>query len=272
MSLWIGEALSPLERACIQSFLAGGHDFELYTYGPVSFIPEGCRLLDASAIVPADRIFAHRNGEGQGSVAAFSDLFRYELLYLHGGWWVDLDVFCLSATFPDQQVVIARQGPTVVNGAVLKFPPGHPLMRAARAACVVASEQSDWGEMGPDLLTRLVGELGMHSQVMSPESFYPVDWQHYWAVIDPRRTADVARRTQGATCIHLWNEMLRRIGIDKGVLPPDGSLLRALYESTIGLGEFTREYVLASGCAPDALQLEIRTRTSVPDRGGPADG
>ncbi len=257
--LWIGPRFSPLERACIASFLRHGYCFDLYTYGPVADVPEGCRIVSAESILPQARIFVHATGEGQGSIGAFSDLFRYELLLRQGGWWVDLDVFCLSASLPEREIVIARQGPTAVNGAVLRFPPHHPLIAAARAACESASAQTDWGEIGPHLLTRLVRELGLQSQVLPPAIFYPVDWQHYWAVLDPRRSADVLQRLQGAACLHLWNEMLRRMQIDKDVLPPLGSVLRALYESTIGLDGFAHEYTLAPGCPDNALDLRIRS-------------
>lgn len=256
--LWIGGSLSPLERACIESFLRHGHRFDLYSYNPIEGAPDGCRIVSAASIVPRERIFLHAAGEGQGSIAGFSDLFRYELLLRQGGWWVDLDVFCLSGALPEQEIVIARQGPTVVNGAVLRFPPGHPLMAAARAACEAKASDCMWGELGPDLLTRLVGELGLQSTVLPPAAFYPVDWRHYWAVLDPRRATDVWQRMQGAVCLHLWNEMLRRIQLDKAVLPPQGSVLRALYESTIGLDGFAQEYVLAPDCADNVLDLKVR--------------
>ncbi|HMN46685.1 MAG TPA: capsular polysaccharide synthesis protein [Povalibacter sp.] len=257
--LWVGSRFSPLERACIASFLQHGHHFDLYTYDSVEGVPDGCRIVSAASIVPRERICVQASAGGQGGgIAAFSDLFRYELLLRQGGWWVDLDVFCLSASLPEQEIVIARQGPTVVNGAVLRFPQGHPLMAAARAACETKASGCNWGELGPDLLTRLVREMELQSVVMPPQMFYPIDWQHYWAVLDPRRSADVLQRMQAAVCLHLWNEMLRRIGIDKHVLPPQGSVLRALYETTIGLNEFEHEYVLAPDCPDNALDLMTR--------------
>ncbi|HEY6642843.1 hypothetical protein [Povalibacter sp.] len=258
--LWIGARLSPLERSCIASFLGRGHQFDLYVYEPVADVPDGCRLADAATTLPARRVFAHSQGEGRGSVAAFSDLFRYELLMRRGGWWADLDVFCLGDRLPDEDTVIGRQGQTVVNGAVLRFPPAHPLIAAAREACETAAADCAWGEIGPDLLTRLVREHDLQSRVQPPAVFYPVDWQHYWAVLDPRRSADVLRRMQGAVCIHLWNEMLRRIRFDKFVLPPPGSVLRMLYEATLAVGAFDREYVLAEQSPPEALHLEVRAR------------
>jgi hypothetical protein len=215
-------------------------------------------LLDATTILPRERVFVHRAGAGQGSVAAFSDLFRYELLYREGGWWVDLDVFCLTDSLPDAGFVIGRQGPTVINSAVLRVPAAHPVIAAARSACETKSSEVDWGELGPDLMTRLMRQHGLEAIAFPPEVFYPVDWQHYWAVLDPRRSGDVLERMRSAACIHLWNEMLRRIAFDKNVLPPDGSVLRMLYEETIGTAGFAQEYVLEPGCTPDALRLTVR--------------
>jgi hypothetical protein len=252
--------LSPLERACVTSFLARGHQFDLYAYDEIAHVPTGCRVLDAGDVLPRERVFTHREGAGQGSVAAFSDLFRYELLCRHGGWWVDLDVFCLTDSLPDAGFVAGRQGPTVINTAVLRAPAGHAVIAAARSACETKSSEVDWGELGPDLLTRLMSQHGLEAAAFPPEVFYPVDWQHYWAVLDPRRSGDVLRRMRSAACIHLWNEMLRRIGFDKAILPPSGSVLRSLYEDSIGIAEFTREYALAEDCAPNALQFEIRSR------------
>jgi hypothetical protein len=108
----------------------------------------------------------------------------------------------------------------------------------------------------------LVSGLWIGPRLSPPEraciASIPSTGRTYWAVLDPRRSADVWQRTQSAACLHLWNEMLRRIRIDKRVLPPWGSVLRALYESTIGLEGFALEYVLAADCADNALDLKVR--------------
>jgi mannosyltransferase OCH1-like enzyme len=87
--LWVGGALSTMERLSISSFLANGHDYHLYVYRDVSGVPEGATIRDASTIVSESRI-------GNFSwLAEFSDLFRYALLLERGGIWADLDVICL---------------------------------------------------------------------------------------------------------------------------------------------------------------------------------
>ena len=259
--LWIGPELSPLERACIQSFLAKGHRFNLYVYDDVANVPSGCTLEDAAAIIDRTQVFTHQRGPGQGSLAGFSDLFRYKLLYERGGWWSDLDVFCLRESLPALPVVIGRQDSRLINGALLHFPRGHASMDEAYRECVAKGHSIDWAEIGPELLTRFVAEQKISTTVLPASELYPLHFTQFWAVFDPRRTAHAADTIRDSTCLHLWNEMIRRHGIDKNVLPPEGCLLRNLYEWTIGTGGFTREYRLAPSCPPDSLALELFERS-----------
>ncbi|HTE43181.1 MAG TPA: glycosyltransferase [Steroidobacteraceae bacterium] len=258
--LWIGPTLSPMERACVQSFLRFGHEFHLYTYDVIDNVPSGCTIRDASKIVPASEIFVHQQVEGKGSLATFSDRFRYELLYQQGGWWMDMDVFCLTPTLPDAGVVIGRQDAQLINGAVLRFPAGHVAMERAIEEARACGSDAHWTEIGPALLTRLVTSGVLADAIFPEQVFYPLHYSQYWAVFDPRRTAAVAERLNGAACLHLWNEMLRRGALDKTILPPDGSMLRNLYEWTIGVEGFTHEYVLAPDSPQDSLSLRTIER------------
>lgn len=255
--LWIGPRLSALERACVQSFLAKGHRFNLYVYDTVDDVPAGCTLLDAASIIPRAQIFEHVGGPGHGSLAGFSDMFRYKLLYELGGWWTDLDVFCLTDTLPDLPIVIGRQDAALINGALLRFPPRHAAMAEAHGESVAKGNSIAWAEIGPELLTRYVAEDKIVTTVLPQPILYPLHFSQFWAVFDPRRTAHAAETIRGSACLHLWNEMIRRHGLDKDVLPPHGSLLRNLYEWTIGTDGFSNEYRLAPNCPPNSLALEL---------------
>jgi len=259
-ALWIGPELSPVERACVQSFIAKGHRFNLYVYDDVANVPSACTLLDANGIVPRSAIFKHERGPGQNSLAGFSDLFRYKLLYERGGWWTDLDVFCLREVLPDQAIAIGRQDAQLINGAILRFPPQHESMRLAYEESISRGASIDWAEIGPMLLTRFVREGHIAADVLPTAAFYPLHFSQFWAAFDPRRTAHLAQVIRESTCVHLWNEMIRRSGIDKNVLPPDGSLLRNFYEWTIGADDFTHEYRLAPDAPSDSLALELVER------------
>ena len=80
--LWIGGALSKMEQLSIQSFLDNGHEYHLYTYGTVENIPKGAIIKNGEDILVKEHIFTYKNG----SYSAFSNLFRFVLLYKKGGY------------------------------------------------------------------------------------------------------------------------------------------------------------------------------------------
>ena len=82
-SLWIGDELSNMEQLSAKSFIDHGHTYHLYTYGDVKNIPEGVIVKDGNEILLESEIFRYKNG----SVSAFSNLFRFALLYKKGGCW-----------------------------------------------------------------------------------------------------------------------------------------------------------------------------------------
>jgi hypothetical protein len=157
-------------------------------------------------------------------------------------------------------IVIGRQDDALINGAILRFPPRHAAMSEAHRESVAKGASIAWAEIGPQLLTRYVAEQKIATQVLPRSVFYPLHFTQFWAMFDPRRTAHAAETMRGSACLHLWNEMIRRHAIDKNVLPPDGSLLRNLYEWTIGTDGFSDEYRLAPNCPPNSLALELAPR------------
>ena len=149
--LWIGERLSTLEFLCIQSFTAHGHEFHLWTYEPpAQALPAGVVLRDASSILPATAVFRYRHGNafghGKGSLAGFSDLFRYKLLYEEGGWWTDMDICCLRPLDFAAPYVFRTHDVLAVVGNLMKCPPGSPLMRDCyeQALQTLGPDNTDW--------------------------------------------------------------------------------------------------------------------------------
>jgi hypothetical protein len=95
-----------MELLCIKSFMAHGHNFHLYTYTPVTGVPEGCIVKDGCEILGSDMIFTYPNGPERGSYGGFANMFRYKLLFDRGGYWVDLDIVCLKPfDFPGPYVI-----------------------------------------------------------------------------------------------------------------------------------------------------------------------
>ena len=69
--LWIGNALSRVEKLCISSFLSQGHSFDLYTYGNVEGIPDGATVHDGREILPEKDIFLNSDRKTYAGFANF---------------------------------------------------------------------------------------------------------------------------------------------------------------------------------------------------------
>src|SRR5680860_790579 len=97
---WHGPPLGVLRSACLRSFTELGYRFHLYTYERVD-VPAGVLLMDAKEIIPFEEMFYYRNPiTGRDDLGPFSDLFRFRLLDMRGGWWTDIDTVCLSSDIP----------------------------------------------------------------------------------------------------------------------------------------------------------------------------
>lgn len=224
---WHGTRLSTLELVCMQSFVDCGHRLRIHTYDETD-VPPGAENVDASEILPRERLFYFEN-----SPASFSDIFRYKLLLEQGGWWVDTDVLCLSSDIEPCQYYWAEQVPGVVNNAVLKAPALDPIS----AKLLLLSEQrapkiSKWGQLGPALLTEVVAGLDKIASGSTGDA-YPIHWLQTHLFWLPEWSDTVRRRVQGSTFVHFWRGMFQRFGIDVESAPPEGSFLAGLYPKDV---------------------------------------
>lgn len=228
-TLWIGEALTPMERLCLTSFLEHGHDVHLYTYAEVRNVPGGVVVRDAAEILPASRIFRYREHD---SVAGFANFFRYKLLHERGGWWVDTDIICLRPfTFAEEYVFAAEISykQRIVNNCVLRAPAGSAILERAWRTCDARDPTTlKWGETGPKLLTQLVTDFALDRYIQPPEVFCPIPWSDWRKFVDPDARIKLPGKTHA---VHLWNEMWRRGGVDKNAI--DGERLYARLQAAL---------------------------------------
>lgn len=229
-SFWHGGPLSPYEALCLTSFVQHGHAVELFTYDPGLAVPAGVTRRDAAEILPEDRVYFYRNGLGRGSVAGFTNLFRYLLLTREEGWWVDTDVLCLASDLPQGPAYFAWEGPDhgLVGNAILLLPPDDPLLRDMLAEKSDFNPENPWGTSGPVLLTKALRRAGRLGEAAEPRGAYPWHFAPAFAVFDPDRAEEVAAATQGASMQHLWNQMFRCGGLNPLLAPPEGSYLDRL--------------------------------------------
>lgn len=232
-SLWVGDTLPPLAELSIRSFLDHGIAFQLFTYRVYPNVPEGATVRSAREILSESSVYLHSSG----SYGMFSDWFRYALLEQEGGWWVDLDVVCLSDNLPGTLPWYACQEPGVCSSGLLAFPPHHPLVTAMRqlaedpASPMPWDGEGDllrkenfrtavpdvrerrrsmsWGHSGPDMLTVAVRHFGLESCGAPAETVYPVPYTCWRSTFNGSLTLDSPGLSR-AWALHLWGEMLRR--------------------------------------------------------------
>jgi hypothetical protein len=223
-SFWYQGKLTPIEQLCLTSFISKGHKLDLYSYDTVE-VPKGVVLKDASEIFPKDQVFFYKRGPGSGSISAFSNVFRYKVLYERGGWWTDTDVICLSENVPHQEICFAYEEADLINGALLKIPARHKFAEVLLREAQNKGTDFLWGECGPELITETVNSLSLQEDALPKRAFYPIHYTNALDVLLPDRFDAVSDATSGSYFIHLWNEIFRQTGILKTAAPPVGSYL-----------------------------------------------
>lgn len=244
--LWIGPALSPVERACVLSVLKQGHPLTLWCYERPEGVPKGVDLADARGVLPEESITRYRTG----SVSLFSNWFRYELQRLGHGIWLDTDIYLFKPIRAGEYLLTCWE-PGRINSAPLKLPLSSPIlppllalfeqravpywlsMRPWLAARwrLLRTGKADlslmpWGVTGPQAITALARDFGLTDLASPPETFHPFSWTEADWIRDPARKVEdrASERTIG---VHLWNERIKHF---KCLPPPPGSFLMRLQE------------------------------------------
>lgn len=197
-------ALSRQERACLTSFVRAGHSVSLFSYAPVD-LPPGLWARDASEILPRSAFYRDdTGGPHSGTVSQFTDHFRYAMIAQTGLIWIDTDVICLKADWPQRDWLLAQQDQCLVNGAILGLPRNHPFLSRALEVAERLRGISVWALAGPHLLTALVWKFGLSGQMLTTNELYPL---HYSRAADLLRSLRPDERLyipESALCIHLW--------------------------------------------------------------------
>ena len=166
---------------------------------------------------------------------------------------------CLAQDIPAFSEFFSRQDVDLINCAVLFFEPAHPLMVRCLEEAMKLGRTVRWGDTGPFLFTRVIEELGYGHRALANGMCYPVHHSEAADLLRPSKSASVSKRTAASLFIHLWNEVLHHIGVQKTNLPPKDSMLRRWVEQHPVDGwrgeydEETLEHALL-------MQTELRTR------------
>lgn len=249
-SLWIGDKLPDIQKLCIKSFLDHGHQFELYTYKQFDGIPEGTIVKDANAVIPESDIY---RDVGQNSYGPFADWWSYKWLYENGGFWVDMDIVCVSDKLPEKTPYAVKDELNTVCHGALHFEPKDKLMLELKELAEDPIGMTSWDMEADDYATLqyrkelaniystnaerranvIFGYIGPRMMTAAynyfkytPESeidIFPIS-QKYWQAIyngDIRLKDLILDSSWG---IHLWGELYRI----NYTVPTENSLLYEL--------------------------------------------
>lgn len=109
-TLWIGRELNELSEMCLMSWIRQGYNINLYIDKSKPFNP-GALPIERINLLDAFEIYSNI----QLDILPFSDLWRYKLLYHHGGTWLDADMFLLKR-LPHDKIIISSEH-TLQSGA-----------------------------------------------------------------------------------------------------------------------------------------------------------
>ena len=244
-SLWIGPRLRWIEHLAIKSYLDNGWRFQLYAYENVENVPQGCEILDASAIIPEREVFREGTGSGlhAGSVGGFSDLFRYRLLADRGGMWTDTDVVNQQRFDPDGCRFVSTEwtdaGFVTLNGAIMAAPAGDPFVERAyeRASELLASREMFFTRIGPFLIAEMIVEMGLSCTEISPIGFLgPVGPMNTSVLFGPHAQVAERREFKDALNLHVYTEVWRVLGLGPNRPPAPDTYLGHLYARHCGQG------------------------------------
>lgn len=245
VTLWIGNKLGPVETACLASAMRQGHHVALYCYRVVTGVPRGVEVRDAAAILPKQAVVRHH----MGSPALFADRFRYELLRLGLGTWIDCDAYFLRPLDGTAPMLFGWQDGSLINNGVLRLPADSPVLPpllaffeertvpawlplrarlAARWRLAMCGRTGirwmPWGSSGPAALTWLLRRHGLDRNALLPEVLYPVPWQRAGWILDPAIVVG-EMVTQRTVSLHVWTSQLPAALL---AAPPSGSFLARL--------------------------------------------
>lgn len=249
-TLWVGPSLPPMQRLCLASAVATGCRVRLFVYEAVEGVPEGVEIVDGREVLGLDKMVRHRKSQ---SVALFSDRFRYEILGNELGAWFDTDMLFLKAPQATGDCLVGWENQTLVSAGFIWVKPGQPLIDDLRRHAfeeypipdwfpawkrgylrlrrVIGAPQHvselEWGVIGPNLLTWLLGQHNLLSEAR-PTSWscgLPYVERHNIGVGDYDWKAWINDET---VCVHLWNHGLSRE--ERASRPEPGSLLQTVAE------------------------------------------
>jgi hypothetical protein len=238
-TFWEGP-VSALEKACLLSFTNRGHSVTFYSFTQqhldpaIKWRPAG-DILDASYL---PRFLT----DGKPNIASFSDLFRVVLFQKTDAIWIDCDVLATGQnTTPWPEEVLVKEGDKHIISCVLRINDQKKLVDIVRATDAFLDRDVPWAAM-QYVVPKVLFTPGSN-HVISPESeFCPFGADEWFKLLLPEYKDECVARAASARTLHLYNNILQKVGYHKDVAPPKDSYLHAVLAEEQLLNLFTGIY------------------------------
>jgi hypothetical protein len=213
--------------AATASMRAAGHPVRVWSYSPekLEFLrPYGIELRPAQDVVPKglfQRIVA------DSEIRYFSDIFRYAVLYEHGGLWMDTDVVLLRPFpfhgdhFLNLQWRGGHQGHFICGNVMYAKPYSRHMRNLYETAIerFFASNAKTFRDIGPKLLSDYVASdagAELRERLFSPVFFNPIDWTELDRFNQPIGELADYLNDERVFGVHLWNAKTNALSRDEG--------------------------------------------------------
>ncbi|WP_198019252.1 glycosyltransferase [Mesorhizobium sp. LNHC229A00] len=201
--------------AATTSMRAAGHPVRVWSYAPEKLefiVAHGVEVRNADDVMP--RALFERIVAGS-EIRYFSDIFRYALLYEHGGLWMDCDVILLRP-FPfrgDHFFNLQWRGSHkghFVCGNIIYAKPYSRHLRALYEMSISRFHDTsgkEFGDIGPKLLSDYIASdagAELREWVFSPMFFNTIDWNEIDRFEKPITELADYLSDERVFGIHLW--------------------------------------------------------------------
>ncbi|WP_257936061.1 hypothetical protein UPTC15629_1300 [Campylobacter lari] len=236
-----------MELLSIKSFIDNGYKFILYTYNlddnifkRLNEIFDDFELKDANKIIPFENYFSDDRGAG---VAAFSDYFRFNMLYKQGGVWVDLDMICLNYIDLNQEYIFSQEldeekNTSRITTSFLKFPKNSEFGKdlIMQAEKIINNQKLiKWGVIGPDFLAKEVSKYNLENYFWDYKKTCQISWFEANKFVLNNTYLD-----NSMFCLHLFSEMWRINHMKKDAIYFKGSIYSILIKK-YNIEELTKQ-------------------------------
>lgn len=226
--MWVGDSISKIQEISMSSFLYHNHEISLFVYNKNLVVPNGIKKLDANEIIPESEIFKVKN-----TYAAFSDIFRYQMINKTDLPWVDADTICVSDNWNFKDNIYAGYEGKIVVGGVLSLPYNSPAITyMINKSKNFEKDKINWVEIGPALVDETFKKFRLMKYVYNEETFCGIHYSKWKKLWQQEYLEEIKELEKKSHSISAYNSMITFSGLDKNNLP-SGSAMDYFYRKFV---------------------------------------